>query len=299
MFWKFLINNLWQIGLTVIGGMITVGLIELAKYLSLKFRRYKFKAVFGKDLASSDAFHIVYTHLKLPVKLFNEHGKQITHPYVKPEEPITEFGFSIERPVSSCEVRAAKYLATSIGLNIGNAPILSSDYEIKGRLNISFISIGGFSNYKSIDAMENGGNKLIRLSKEPRFISSSSEKPIRFDVEEGFDYGLILKIHPKQFPKRIWIVCVGLGEWGSSGAAWYLANKWKEIYGFVKSKPFACIVKVKSGQDESSEPIIYVRSERDLESLLEEITPPSSPPKPSSSTSASSSSSYYPSSSSI
>jgi len=32
---------------------------------------------------------------------------------------------------------------------------------------------------------------------------------------------------PADFPNHSWIVCAGLGEWGTSGTAWYLAHRWR------------------------------------------------------------------------
>ena len=71
---------------------------------------------------------------------------------------------------------------------------------------------------------------------------------------------MILKIHPTQFSNRTWILCAGIGEWGTSGAAWYLAYKWKEIYRYAKSSPFALVIKVKRNQDEFSEPIFKLKN---------------------------------------
>jgi len=82
---------------------------------------------------------------------------------------------------------------------------------------------------------------------------------------------LILKIHPRQFPERTWLVCAGIGEWGSSGAAWYLAYRWREIYKYAKNSPFAIIVRVKDKQDESTEPVIRFRSATEVERYADSL----------------------------
>jgi len=66
------------------------------------------------------------------------------------------------------------------------------------------------------------------------------------------DYGFILKIHPEQHKNKVWIVCAGYGEWGTSGAAYYLAKNWKYIYKKAKDKPFAIMINVEIGKDESA-----------------------------------------------
>jgi hypothetical protein len=50
-----------------------------------------------------------------------------------------------------------------------------------------------------------------------------------FTCSNEADHGFILRITPPEFPTRSWIVCAGLGEWGTSGSSWFLANKWQEL----------------------------------------------------------------------
>jgi hypothetical protein len=260
-------QSLKQIPFNVLGGIvagvITLVIVAIGKKVFFLWNRRKFRQVFGEDILKGTGFHLVYAQFALTT-VMDEHGNVLTHPYIKPGEEISGVGFSIDRPVSSCEVRAAKYLAEIIGAESKNAPVLSSDYELKGRLDISFVSFGGpRSNYKTRDAIGNNGNQLI-IFDNVSFQSKRSRKPV-LQPEQGFDYGLILKIHPTRFPERIWLVCAGLGEWGTSGAAWYLSHKWREIYDYAKQKSFAIIVRVRPNQDESAEPIIKVKNSTEAE----------------------------------
>lgn len=101
------------------------------------------------------------------------------------------------------------------------------------------------------------------------------------DPESSFDYGLILKIRPEQFPERVWIVCAGIGEWGTSGAGWYLSNKWKEILkanrpwydprGLFEGADFATIVQVRPGQDESAKMVRHFKNPKEVELATEEL----------------------------
>lgn len=262
-------DSLKQILLNVLGGAITVGLIELGRKILSLLNRHKFKQVFGEDVLQGSNFHLVYAQLGLrPV--VDEQGNVVRYPYIKPGEEISGAAFSIERPVSSCEVRAAKYLTEIIGAESRQAPMLSSDYDLRGRLDISFVSFGGpLSNYKTRDVIGNDGNQLLSFDNQ-KFSSKKSGRVV-LCPETGFDYGLILKIHPSQFSSRVWFVCAGIGEWGTSGAAYYLAHKWKDINHYSKQKPFAIIVRVKPNQDESAEPIIKVKSSTDAEQYADMI----------------------------
>jgi hypothetical protein len=162
----------FQIILNVIGGFITVALIGLCGWFRARLRRRKFKGVFGEDVFSSD-FHLVYAELKLRPLI--DDGKPDKHPYRKPGEEHLGAKFSIERPVSSSETRAAKYLAETIGREVKGAPLLSSDVDMRGRLDVSFISFGGpLSNLKPRDIIENPSNDLIKFDNE-KFTTSKSE----------------------------------------------------------------------------------------------------------------------------
>jgi hypothetical protein len=177
------------------------------------------------------------------------------YPYRKPGEENIGSRFSVDMPISSCEIRATKYLSESLGKEAKTIFSISSDIKLKAVLNISFVAFGGpLSNYKSRDVIYNDANNLVIFDNR-NFVSVSTRKNL-IDYEHGFDYGLILKIHPKQFPDKVWFTCAGLGEWGTSGAAWFLANKWRDIYSYAGNSPFAFIVKVKAGQDEYAD-VIY------------------------------------------
>ena len=250
-------NNMLQISLNIIGGAITIALIELGKLWYVKSVKRKFKSLFGPDPFASLQFHLVYAQLRLN-QFVDKDGKPIQYPYVKPGEESSGSAFSIERPVSSSEFRAAKHLAAAIGKDARVSPVLTSDIELRGKLDVSFAAFGGpRSNYKTRDAIENQANKLLVFDNEKFMAPGSSESVI--SMEQGFDYGMILKIHPSQFPNRSWFVCAGRGEWGTSGAAWFLANKWSELYEFAKHQPFAVILRIKSEQDESGEIVFKVK----------------------------------------
>jgi len=77
---------------------------------------------------------------------------------------------------------------------------------------------------------------------------------------------MILKGHPQNMPERNWIACGGYGEWGTSGAAWYLARRWRDIYKKFGNKSFAIFVKVEGQRDESADPIIMAASPEEIES---------------------------------
>lgn len=105
----------------------------------------------------------------------------------------------------------------------------------------------------------NASNRLAAFDQaNTRLMDLTTHGVMTGPPDQTFDYGLILKTHPVQFPNRTWLMCAGFGEWGTSGASWYLANQWETIRKQVKSRPFAAVVRVRHGQDESAECIRIV-----------------------------------------
>lgn len=244
-----------QVFWNLVGGAITAAIAGTSAFLLGAFHKRSFRKIFGEDIGT-DEFFLSYALLKL-----KELSPADPMPYRKPGAPTV--AISISFPVSYPEVRAAKYLSESIASNSFSPPRLSSDFELHSRLDISFIAFGGpLSNVKTKDAID-ATNTLVTFDNQ-EFRSPKSKKLV-VKRETGFDYGLILKVHPSQFPKRTWFTCAGVGEWGSSGAAWYLSKKWKDILDFAGSKEFAVVVKVSPEQDESAEPVLMVTSIKDVQ----------------------------------
>lgn len=257
-----------NVAASVVGGAITVAVIEAAKGLVRRARRWRLRAVFGEEVSTGD-IHLVYAHLSLS-PIFDSAGQPVTHPYLKrrPRAEHSGTGISIQTPVSSCELRGAAYLSELFAREFGHGARLSSDESLEGRLDVAFISFGGPApNYKTGDAIANNGNHFVAFGPE-RLVSKKSGKDV-FVRDQDFDYGLVMKIHPSQFPRKTWIVCAGFGEWGTSGAAWYLANKWREIYKYAGSGCFAIVVRVTGPQDESAEPVLKLKSSADTESVAD------------------------------
>jgi hypothetical protein len=241
-----------QIILNIIGGflasLIFFAIFEFFKWCRRRYFKRGFKQVFGKD--AFDDFNIVYGKMVL-LPSYDKNGKLVEWPYAKPG---TNNVFRISSPVSFTATKSAKYIGESFGRNIGHAPNLISDEDIKEKLDISYCSIGGLNNYKTIDTLESEENRFYKFTQAGTVcIVDVENSETKFSVDGAYDYGMILKVVPKSFPDRVRIVVAGLGEPGTGGASWFLSRNWKEIKKIAKNKPFGLIVRVKAGKDESAE----------------------------------------------
>lgn len=158
--------------------------------------------------------------------------------------------------VSACEIRSASYLISSISPYKKNIVKVLADLEVFPNLDNTIISLGGgASNEISRLALEEPENIFLEFVQESEDVIIHDKRS--GNIYRGFklprpkDYGIILRIPNKRFPGKYFLVCAGIGEWGTSGASWYLANKWvalnKEFSG-----AFGIVVEVEIGSDESA-----------------------------------------------
>jgi len=209
------------------------------------FRIRKFNNLFGND--SSKNLHVIYNVYETPslATIFPK-------PKLRVQRSRCSGGTHLTTVNSTATSRAIAHLVYGFAKSVGRSPKIASDVECDDRMDISFISIGGSTNCKSVDLLENASNKFLDFRNSAIVDKESGKEFIRAGSDPGFDHGFIIKIKPHGNEKRTWICCAGFAEWATSGAAWYLAHRWKEIYKWAKKSEFALIIKTKKGSDEST-----------------------------------------------
>jgi len=227
--------------MNIFGGFLVVIIDRLIIYFQKYFKGLGFKKIFGGE---TNDYYIVYGKMILnPV-----YSSKDPFPYLKPNSSAI---FNMTNPVSYSETRASKYLSISFFNNLKSSPKLLSDDELNEKLDISYCSLGGYNNSKTISILSSEENKFYAF--ESNTITSKREKNKTFFIDNEFDYAIIIKIRNKYFPNRVQICVAGLGEWGTSGASWFLANKWKELKKCINGKNFGAIIRVRFQIDESAE----------------------------------------------
>lgn len=256
----------------VLGGIIVSALTAIYVYLRRNVNRYHLQRLLGYRLRPDTEVRIVYGQLTLP-PLQHSSGQVITHPYVKAPRrggalPL-QGTYSITYPVSECEIRASTYLTSMLSCPGTLRPLVVSDVEVDALLDNNLITLGGpGSNYKTADILASPANLFIKMAHTGLSLVSGESLP--FGCNQTNDHGFILRITPPQFPQRSWIACAGLGEWGTSGSAWFLANKWRQLLkaihplaylsGIASIPDFVAIIRVIPGQDQSAEIVALYRS---------------------------------------
>lgn len=252
------------------GGLLTVPITWLVARAWRRSQGRKFKRVFGLEV---DEFHLAYGSLVIRPEIMDllasvQHGENYrSFPFAKPSIP--EVALRSESVAPGCEIRAAAYVANALGRFSRIRSSVMADEAIKDRLDLDFISFGMNSNLKTLDLCKNRANCFADFDRQGNTFVGKRDGEIIYQAAPSYDFGLIIKIHPEQYPHRTWIACAGNGEWGTSGTAYFLANKWSDLLSYLNGKDksfttklrrrliredrgFLAVIRVEIGKDESA-----------------------------------------------
>lgn len=232
---------------SVIAGFLTLGIIHIYKYLRKECWKFKLKAIFGNQENGPIKLILPVFRVREDIISF----LQSQH-FPDAEFPLRKYGGTFirsEKLIGNCDTRALKYLSDLLSNKLKIKPELLIDEDLSQKLDLSFIAFGGSNFYCSYLLNEDNNPFFHTDGKSITNIQNKNE----FKVDSKYDYGLIIKYIPKNFSKKIWIIIAGIGETGTSGAAWYLSMYWKKIYKEFKTNEFGLVIKVKHGIDESAE----------------------------------------------
>jgi hypothetical protein len=230
----------------VVGGIIVALLTILSGFAYRVLRHRCFRRLLG--LSSKETLHVVYS-LYQPER---------TYTFKKPQTRVhrdTPGGYNLAGVVSSANARSISYLSSWAGQAGGASPTVVDDVTVGDTMDISFVSIGG-TNHKTRDILADPENRFVVFDRQDGravFVVPAENGSVIARAESDYDYGILVKLHPHARPARSWICCAGFGEWGTSGAAWFLAHHWRTIYADFGTRPFAYVLKTRVGADDSTE----------------------------------------------
>jgi hypothetical protein len=148
-----------------------------------------------------------------------------------------------------CSARGASYLLDAFrGVRRISTKTVSDD-TASPQWNGTFIALGSsYSNIKTDD--------IKHLPENPWLLNDSGEFTLKdgttIKMEHRYDKGLIMKLPNPHCDGHALIVCEGLGEWGTSGSAWFLATHWRRLSKRFGNNPFLLVLRVTTGTDESA-----------------------------------------------
>lgn len=293
--------------LNILGGILTALVIYFIHALIKRYRLRPLKRILGKDSLDEGTFNIVYPQFELDPIIISQLNNStntantanfggysgysgysgISNPGYSevsgtagtsgtgaPSYPLIfkhwsakiKKTISISEAVSNCEVRAINYISSGIFSKLKCQSFIHSDKDMKNKNDFSMISVGG-------SVAEVFEDLLLFVEKHFELTQNSfnnKRKGNIYSIDDDFDYGLIVKTTPKNSDDRIWISCFGIGEWGTSGSAWFLSNKYKELYDIAyawscdicsyNDNKFIAVIKVPIGNDEKAELVDFYSS---------------------------------------
>lgn len=245
--------------ITLLGGIV-VFLFGLSwPKIPKSYRQFHLCRFWGKGVLSDD-FVVSYAAF-----LDSRHKEGYPHEfwYMKHYRDDREAQFVGPRGqvAAIAEIRSASYFINTLSKYRKKAVPLSDDWATFDNLNRTFVSIGSSTTNETTGLIiRQQNNKFLEFDQKGRtfiILDKKTNKEFKGDFQGSVkkDHGMILKIPNQRYPGHFFFVCAGLGEWGTSGASWYLATNWRDLQKEFGNKAFGIVVEVECGTDESAQRI--------------------------------------------
>jgi hypothetical protein len=229
---------------------------QLIQALPYSLDRWRFRRFFGDHALSGENIYAVvdpYTH-PLP-RVGNRYIKRFLGR--QPDQPLigedNVLGVNVVRVVSYLSSTFSEYRRKTYPIAV------VTDEQIADKWDGTFICFGSSdSNLKTFDIENLPEQNFYNFNFSPKGSRRFSIGGRHFSGGQGKDYGVLLRIKNPRHPEHYLFVCAGLGEWGTSGTAYYLFDCWKEISKRFKREDFCMIIEVDLGSDESAREVYSV-----------------------------------------
>lgn len=161
-----------------------------------------------------------------------------------------------ENVLAVAEIRGASYIINTISKFRKEPVPVIVDEDVLKDLNRTIVALGSSSSNDMTDLiLREQNNTFLDFTQENETVLIRDKRTGKtftgFQEPVKQDLGIVLKIRNQRFPSNFFFVCAGLGEWGTSGAAWYLATKWCELQKEFDDS-FGIIVEVELHSDQSA-----------------------------------------------
>jgi hypothetical protein len=209
----------------------------------------KFRLLFGEQTPNDAEIFIT-----IDTYLFDRTSSQKPMPFFKrfSDGHVTLFTGPDDEIQRYCSTRAAAYIIDGLRDIKGIVVTIKSDVESISKWSATFINIGSsVTNVKSDHIKKLPENQWLEDDMNGYTFNDGWETGFNVDGDKG----IILKIANPHSPGHSLFICSGQKEWGTSGAAWFLAKHWRILSRRFGKNPFLIVVNVSIGSDESAREI--------------------------------------------
>ena len=229
---------LWEFGRAVI------------RFVPRGIDRWRFGRFFGPSAVDGNAIFAVvdpYTH-PMPrtstrfIKRFL--GRRPDSPLFGEDDVL---GVNVVRLVSYTTALFSTYRGDGRGI-----PIVT-DNAVADRWDSTFICFGSAdSNVKTFDIQSLPQQSFYRWEFGDDGLRCITVGGRTFSNRGRIDYGILLRMRNPYHPEHWLFVCAGLGEWGTTGSAYYLFDHWKSLYRLHGDTEFLKVIAVDRDSDDSA-----------------------------------------------
>ena len=156
---------------------------------------------------------------------------------------------------SVAEGRAASYLSSALAKHRSIPPGVSSDEDVVAQWDGTFLCLGsGDSNEKSRVILDLKENVFCEFW-HGNIRSKWDGKTYPIQQNPPRDRALIVKLRNPWMEGHSLVVCAGLAEPGTAGAAYYLARNWQKLHRRYGKSPFGIVLEVDWSSDQTAREI--------------------------------------------
>lgn len=238
-----------------VAGGLTIILLQRGLQLIRKFfAKRRLRRFWGEEVLGVN-FVVSYGAFK-----DSRHKEGYSHKfwYMKRYHDGSEVSFVGPRGnvVADAEIRSASYIINTLSKYRKKAVPVLDDMKALENTNRTFVSLGSSTTNQTTHLILNEpNNEFLEFGQEGEDIyfildKKNGRRFIGFQGTVKKDYGMVLRIPNLRSPRNLFFVCAGLGEWGTSGASWYLATKWRDLQAEFGDAAFGIVVEVQLGFDD-------------------------------------------------
>lgn len=220
---------------------------------------YRFKRFFGQAAVESDNVFIVLDPYEHPVNRANLQQGQMrfNKNFFGRKQNIQIVGE--DKVLGSCSLRVTKYSVSEFSQfrQKTNPVKVILDENVINSWEGTFICFGSSdSNIKTFDIESLNENNLYSFEFGLNGVRTFDILGEKYSIDQNGDIGVIMRINNPYHPDYKLFVCAGIGEWGTSGSAYYLFKNWRKLHKRFGSKSkFVLVIKVNFNSDESAREI--------------------------------------------
>jgi hypothetical protein len=220
---------------------------------------YKLKKFFGSEAVETDSVYVVLDPYEHPVNRKNlPQGEMRFVKNFLGRKPNTLL-LGEDKLLGSCSIRVTKYSVTEFAKfsNKQNPININLDEHLINNWKGTFICFGSSdSNIKTFDIESLPENNLYKFEFGNNGYRCFTIRGEKYSIDQNNDVGILMRIKNPYHENCNLFVCAGIGEWGTSGASFYLFNNWRKLYTrFGARTNFALVIKVDENSDESAREI--------------------------------------------